>query len=62
MNKDKIIETIKFHCEASKKNLLNYRLADKNISEDIIKEIDYSYEYLKKNLIHNILLDLQNNT
>ena len=50
MNKNKIIESIKFHCQESKKYLLEFHLKDENLSQEAIKLIKYSFDNLEKNL------------
>lgn len=54
MNKEKLIKEIKFHCEQSKKNLLNFHLQNENISEEVADIIKDSFKMLELNLISSI--------
>lgn len=54
MNKNELIELIKFHCQESKKILLKFRLDNENLSKEAIKQIKQSYKMLELNLIAEI--------
>lgn len=51
MNKQDLINQIKFHCDESEKYLLELHLQDENLSQNAIQTIKDSFQNLKQNLI-----------
>ena len=54
MNKQDLINQIKFHCDESEKYLLELHLQDENLSQKTIQTIKDSFQNLKQNLISSI--------
>lgn len=54
MDKQDLINKIKFHCDESEKYLLEFHLQDENLSQNTIQAIKDSFQNLKQNLISSI--------
>ncbi len=54
MNKQDLINQIKFHCDESEKYLLELHLQNENLSQKAIQTIKDSFQNLKQNLISSI--------
>lgn len=56
MKKEKIVELIKFHCSASKDNLLKFSLPSilNKLPKNLKEEIENSFYYLEQNLCYDL--------